>query len=75
MHTEGMRSKSGLDLTEGPDATASPTDARTLAAIERSIELDESAVRRRFRQNVAMAIIFALAALTLVLIVQMDHLW
>lgn len=60
-------------LPESQDAAVESTEARDLAAIERSIGLDESAAQRRFRQNVAVAIIFALAALTLVVIVRLGH--
>ena len=79
MQTAGMRSsdvvtdKSNRESAETPDGAAMPSDAGTLAAFERRIRLKESAVRRRFRQNVALAIIFALAALTLVVIVQVGH--
>lgn len=79
MQTAGMRSsdvvtdKSNRESMETPDGAAGPSDARTLAAFERRIRLKESAVRQRFRQNVALAIIFALAALTLVVIVQVGH--
>jgi len=55
------------------DSAAVQSDARTLAAIKHRITLDESAVRRRFRQNVAVAVIFALAALTLLVIVRLGH--
>ena len=77
--TAGMRSsdvvtdKSSREFAETSGGAALPSDAGTIAAFERKIRLEESAVRRRFRQNVAMAIIFALAALTLVLIVQVGH--
>ena len=50
-----------------------PSDAGILAAFERRIRLKETTVRQHFSQNVALAIIFALAALTLVVIVQVGH--
>ena len=77
--TAAMRSsdvvtdKSSREVAETSDAAAGPSDAGTLAAFERRIRLEESAVRRRFRQNIVLAIIFALAALTLVVIVQVGH--
>ena len=62
--------ESGREFTEVSDVGAAESDAGTLAAFERRIRLEESAIRQRFRQHVALAIIFAFAALTLVLIVR-----
>ena len=53
------------------DAEAAPSEEETLTAFERRIRLEESAVRR-FRQHAAIAFIFGLAALTLVLIVRVN---
>lgn len=65
--------KGSRESTETPDCAEMRSDAGPLAAFERRIRLKESAVRRHFRENVALAIIFALAALTLVVIVQVGH--
>lgn len=79
MQTAGMHSsdvvteKSNRESAETSDGAAKLSDAGTLAAFERRIRLKESAARQRFRQNVVLAIIIALAALTLVVIVQVGH--
>lgn len=76
MQTGGMPSsdvvtdKSNRESAETPAGVAMSSDAGTLAAFERRIRLKGSAGRQRFRQNVVLAIIFALDALTLVVIVQ-----
>ena len=74
MHSsDAVTDKSSREFAETSDAAAAPSDAGTRAAFERRIRLQESAVRRHVRQNVALAIIFALAALTRVVIVQVGH--
>lgn len=57
--------------TEGAENEAAPSQDKTLTTFEPSTPLEESA-GKRFRQNAAIAFIFGLAALTLVLIVQLN---
>lgn len=64
-HLASPRSK------EGAHNEAAPSRNETLATFEPSIPLEESA-GKRFRQNAAIAFIFGLAALTLVLIVHLN---
>jgi hypothetical protein len=79
METRGVHSndavidESGREFAETPDVAAVPGDPESLVDFARKIRLEESVARRRFRQNAAVAIIFALAALTLVLIVQVGQ--
>ncbi|MDM0084860.1 hypothetical protein QTI17_30105 [Variovorax sp. J31P179] len=63
-HLASERSK------EGAHNEAPLSRNETLATVEPSIPLEESA-GKRFRQNAAIAFIFGLAALTLVLIVHL----
>jgi hypothetical protein len=56
---------------EGADNKAAPSRNDTLHTFEPSIPLEESA-GKRFRQNAAIAFIFGLTALTLVLIVHLN---
>lgn len=56
---------------EGLDNEAAPSEEETLTTFERRIRLQESA-GRSLRQNAAIAFIFGLAALTLVLIVHVN---
>ena len=56
---------------EGADNETAPSQDKTLTTFEASIPLEEPA-GKRFRQNAAIAFVFGLAALTLVLIVQLN---
>lgn len=58
--------------TEYLGREAEQSDASAVAAFERRIRTQESALRRRFRQHAAIAFILGLAALTLVLIVRVN---
>ncbi|WP_157730550.1 hypothetical protein [Variovorax sp. HW608] len=62
--------ESGREFAEASDVAVVPSDPESLADFARKIRLEEIAGRQRFRQHVAVAVIFAMAALTLVLIVQ-----
>jgi len=57
---------------ESLEREAEQSDAKAVATFECRIRTQQSALRRRFRQHAAIALILGLAALTLVLIVRVN---
>ena len=65
-----MADQNSRELAQNPEGAGVTTDPEGLTALERKLRAEEIATRRRFSQNAAMALVFAMAALTLVVIVR-----
>jgi len=73
MHGVEAVEQSGCESRETLEPSGVPSDPRGPVDLRRRMELDEVAAQRRFKQHAAVAVIFAMAALTLVIIVRISQ--